>query len=70
MSPDFLYAGTSSTPCERTGCVSSARAATHLVPTQATDDPAAIGPADVALFCVKLWDVESAGERIRPLIRT
>jgi 2-dehydropantoate 2-reductase len=39
-----------------------------LVPTQASDDPVAIGPADVVLFCVKLWDVESAGERIRPLI--
>ena len=44
------------------------RGETHLMPTQATDDPAAIGPVDVVLFCVKLWDVESAGERIRPLI--
>jgi len=40
----------------------------HLQPTQATDDPAAIGPVDVALFCVKLWDVESAGAAIRPLV--
>ena len=46
----------------------SPRGDTHLVPTQASDDPVAIGPADVVLFCVKLWDVESAGERIRPLI--
>ena len=46
----------------------SPRGDTHLVPTQATDDPAAIGPADVVLFCVKLWDVESAGERIRPIV--
>jgi 2-dehydropantoate 2-reductase len=44
------------------------RGETHVSPTQATDDPAAIGPVDVVLFCVKLWDVESAGERIRPLI--
>ena len=44
------------------------RGETQLVPTQATDDPAAIGPVDVVLFCVKLWDVESAGERIKPLI--
>jgi len=41
---------------------------THLVPTQATDDPAEIGKVDIVLFCVKLWDVESAGERIKPLI--
>jgi 2-dehydropantoate 2-reductase len=38
------------------------------VPTQATNDPAAIGHADVVLFCVKLWDVESAGEHIRPIV--
>ena len=37
-------------------------------PAQATDDPAAIGPVDLVLFCVKLWDVESAGEQIRPLM--
>src|SRR5713226_4991998 len=41
---------------------------THLVPTQATDDPATIGKVDIVLFCVKLWDVESAGQRIKPLI--
>jgi 2-dehydropantoate 2-reductase len=46
----------------------SARGDTHLQRTQATDDPAAIGPADVVLFCVKLWDVESGGERIRPIV--
>jgi 2-dehydropantoate 2-reductase len=40
----------------------------HLQPTKATDDPAAIGPVDVVLFCVKLWDVESAGAAIKPLI--
>ena len=44
------------------------RGETHLVPTQATDDPADIGVVDIVLFCVKLWDVESAGEHIRPLI--
>jgi 2-dehydropantoate 2-reductase len=48
--------------------VSGSRGDTHLVPTKATDDPAEIGQVDVVLFCVKLWDVESAGERIKPLI--
>ena len=28
----------------------------------------AIGPVDLVLFCVKLWDVETTGEQIRPLI--
>lgn len=44
------------------------RGETHVVPTQATDDPNSIGVVDVVLFCVKLWDVESAGEAIRPLV--
>lgn len=48
--------------------VMSPRGDTHLVPTRATDDPADIGTVDIVLFCVKLWDIESAGERIKPLI--
>lgn len=48
--------------------IESPRGNTHLVPTQATDDPASIGAVDFVLFCVKLWDVESAGETIKPLI--
>jgi 2-dehydropantoate 2-reductase len=46
----------------------SQRGDSHLLPTKATDDPAEIGPVDIVLFCVKLWDVESAGERIKPLV--
>ena len=48
--------------------VQGGRGETHLVPTRATDDPAGIGKVDIVLFCVKLWDVESAGQHIRPLI--
>ncbi len=44
------------------------RGETLVRPVQATDDPAAIGPVDLVLFCVKLWDVETAGEQIRPMI--
>ncbi len=44
------------------------RGDTHVVPAQATADPTSIGPVDVVLFCVKLWDVESAGAAIKPLI--
>jgi 2-dehydropantoate 2-reductase len=44
------------------------RGETVVRPVQATDDPAVIGPVDLVLFCVKLWDVETAGEQIRPLI--
>lgn len=48
--------------------VLSPRGDMHLVPTQATDNPAEIGKIDFVLFCVKLWDVESAGRHIKPLI--
>jgi 2-dehydropantoate 2-reductase len=48
--------------------IEGGRGETHLVPTQATDDPASVGPVDIVLFCVKLWDVESAGKRIKPLV--
>ena len=27
-----------------------------------------MGPVDVVLFCVKLWDVESAGAAIKPMV--
>ena len=48
--------------------IESPRGDTHLVPTQATDDPKTVGKVDFVLFCVKLWDVESAGEHIKPLV--
>lgn len=46
----------------------SPRGDTQLVPTKATDDPKAVGPVDYVMFCVKLWDVESAGEHIKPMV--
>jgi 2-dehydropantoate 2-reductase len=40
----------------------------HLGSVRATDEPASIGRVDLVLFCVKLWDVESAGAAILPLV--
>lgn len=37
-------------------------------PAKAVSDPAMIGKVDVVMFCVKLWDVESAAEACKPLI--
>lgn len=48
--------------------VESERGDTHIKPVKATDDPRTVGPVDIVLFCVKLWDVESAGEQIKPLV--
>src|SRR5262245_13096307 len=46
----------------------SPRGDLSLNPVKATDSPAEIGEVDVVLFCVKLWDVESAGALIRPIV--
>jgi 2-dehydropantoate 2-reductase len=40
----------------------------HLKGLSVTDDPREVGPVDVVLFAVKLWDTETAGERARPLL--
>ena len=44
------------------------RGETLVNPVQATDDPAGIAPVDYAIFCVKLWDVESAAAAIKPMV--
>ena len=40
----------------------------HLPRVTATDDPAGVGPVDVVLFAVKLYDTESATRLLPPLI--
>jgi 2-dehydropantoate 2-reductase len=40
----------------------------HIKPAKVTDDPKQIGPVDVVLFAVKLWDTEKAGEQTKPLV--
>ncbi len=40
----------------------------HIHPGKATDSPAEIGVVDYVLFTTKLWDTETAGEAIRPLL--
>ena len=38
------------------------------VPVAASDDPAAFGPSDVVLFCVKAYDTEAAAGRLAPVL--
>jgi 2-dehydropantoate 2-reductase len=40
----------------------------HLKGVNVTDDPKTVGPVDVVLFAVKLWDTEKAAELARPLV--
>ena len=48
--------------------IESALGDLHLKRVNVTDDPTEVGPADVVLFAVKLWDTETAGEQTRPLV--
>ncbi len=40
----------------------------HLPKVHATDDPAQVGPVDLVILSVKLWDTEAAAEQIAPLV--
>lgn len=40
----------------------------HLTDLSVTDDPASIGPVDVVLFAVKLWDMQQSAEACKPLL--
>jgi 2-dehydropantoate 2-reductase len=40
----------------------------HLPKPNVTDDPRTVGPVDIVIFAVKLWDTETAAEQAKPLI--
>ena len=40
----------------------------HLPKVNATPDPKEVGPVDIVLFAVKLWDTEIAAELAKPLV--
>src|SRR5262249_42060021 len=46
--------------------IESALGDLHLRNVNVTDDPKQVGPVDVVLFAVKLWDTETAGGRTPP----
>jgi 2-dehydropantoate 2-reductase len=48
--------------------IESALGDLHLKDINVTDDPSEVGPVDLVLFAVKLWDTEAAGEQTRPLV--
>jgi 2-dehydropantoate 2-reductase len=48
--------------------VESVHGGVHLEKPNVTDDPAKVGPVDIVLFAVKLWDTEKAAEQARPLL--
>jgi 2-dehydropantoate 2-reductase len=48
--------------------IESALGDLHLKGVNVTDDPTQVGPVEVVLFAVKLWDTETAGKQTRPLL--
>jgi 2-dehydropantoate 2-reductase len=48
--------------------IESALGDLHLKDVNVADDPKQVGPVDLVLFAVKLWDTESAAAQARPLV--
>ena len=48
--------------------VESALGDIHLEKVDATDDPASLGPVDLIVVGVKLWDIETAAQAIKPML--
>lgn len=48
--------------------VESTRESFCLPSVVATDDPASVGPVDIVLFAVKLWDTERAAHALAPML--
>ena len=40
----------------------------HVPQVKATDDPAQVGPVDLVILSVKLWDTEAAAKQVAPLV--
>ena len=65
----FLARGAHLDALRTTGLrIESPKGNVHLPRVSATDDPAAIGPADIVFFTVKLYDSESAIASLKPLL--
>lgn len=65
----FIARGAHKEAIEKNGLlVESVNGNLHIAKANVTDDPAKVGPVDVVLFAVKLWDTETAAEACRPLL--
>lgn len=65
----FIARGAHREAIEKNGLtIESVHGDLHLPKVNVTDDPAKVGPVDVVLFAVKLWDTEKTAELAKPLI--
>ena len=65
----FIARGAHLAAIRETGLrITSALGDVTLRPAQASDDPAAVGPVDLVIFAVKLYDTEAAATATTPLV--
>ena len=65
----FIARGSNLDAIKKNGLkVESVRGDLHLPKPSVTNDPAKVGPVDIVLFTVKLWDSEKAAEQALPLV--
>ena len=65
----FIARGAHREAIEKNGLkVESVHGDVYLPKPNVTDNPAKVGPVDIVIFAVKLWDTEKAAEQARPLI--
>lgn len=64
----FIARGAHLEALRSNGLTVSGAESLHLIDIVATDRPADIGPVDAVLFCVKLYDTESAAKAMVPLL--
>ena len=66
----FIARGAHLDASARTACkIESVHGDLHLPKVNVTDDPAEVGPVDIVLFAVKLWDTETAARGGAPAAR-
>lgn len=65
----FIARGANREAMQKNGLtVESVHGDLHLPHPNVTDNPAEVGPVDIVLFAVKLWDTEQAAALARPLV--
>jgi 2-dehydropantoate 2-reductase len=65
----FIARGANRDAIQKNGLkIESVHGDLHLPKPNVTDDPARVGPVDIVLFAVKLWDTETAAAAARPLL--
>src|SRR3989304_5722279 len=65
----FIARGAHRAAIEKNGLkIESVHGDLHLPKPNVTDNPAKVGPVDIVLFAVKLWDTETAAAQARPRV--